>query len=474
MDALLNAMWAVSDFLWGTPMTIALVGTGIYLSIKFKFGYITKMKFHYQNTFGKMFKKGEGEGTVSGFAAACTAMANTIGVGNIGGVATAITMGGPGAVFWMWISALFGMSTKACEIILGQRYRVKYEKSMDEYLCDRSFVMKNALGLKKSSVVLAFFVFIFGPWTNAVQTESVTSSLYEAFNIPPIISVVVIGLTCFITIAGGLKRISAIMEKVVPFMAMAYIIAGIGILVLNFSRVPECFMLIFKSAFTPMAGIGGFAGATVRDAVRYGIARGLYSNDAGTGYGIVAHAAGKTDHPVRQSSWGWGEVFLDTIIVCTVTAMSILVTNSYIDYPDVTSAQLTTVAFKVSYGNIGGWFMGIAIAVFAWTTIIGMYYSCAKSVNYALGDTELNKRFTPVYMVYFMIPALLFYNMQADMLWAFTDILSAVYVIITLVFIYAKRKEIFRLYNDFWNRFIPAINRGEKPEPVSYETIEHK
>ncbi len=305
MEMILRIIQTISDFLWGTPMTVALVGTGLYLSVKFKFRYITKIGFHFNNTFGKMFKgKGDGEGTVSGFAAACTAMANTIGVGNIGGVATAITMGGPGAVFWMWLSGLLGMSTKACEIILGQRYRVKYDKSMDEYLCDRSFVMKNAFGWKKGSVVLAFFVFIFGPWTNAVQTESVTSSLNEAFGVPSIVSVVIVAVTYFITVGGGLRRIAEIMEKIVPFMALIYILGGIGILLTHLPMVPAAFALIFKSAFTPMAGIGGFAGATVRDALRYGIARGLYSNDAGTGYGIVAHAAAITDHPVRQSSWG--------------------------------------------------------------------------------------------------------------------------------------------------------------------------
>lgn len=475
MEMILRIIQTISDFLWGTPMTVALVGTGLYLSVKFKFRYITKIGFHFNNTFGKMFKgKGDGEGTVSGFAAACTAMANTIGVGNIGGVATAITMGGPGAVFWMWLSGLLGMSTKACEIILGQRYRVKYDKSMDEYLCDRSFVMKNAFGWKKGSVVLAFFVFIFGPWTNAVQTESVTSSLNEAFGVPSIVSVVIVAVTYFITVGGGLRRIAEIMEKIVPFMALIYILGGIGILLTHLPMVPAAFALIFKSAFTPMAGIGGFAGATVRDALRYGIARGLYSNDAGTGYGIVAHAAAITDHPVRQSSWGWGEVFMDTIVVCSVTALSIILTNAYIDFPDVTSAQLTTVAWGVAYGNIGSALMALAITVFAWTTIIGMYYSCSKSVNYAMGDTALNKKMTPVYMVYFIIPALVFYDLEADLLWAFTDLLSAGYVIITLVFIYGKRKEIFRLYNDFWNRFVPAIERGEKPERVAYETIETK
>ena len=223
-----------------------------------------------------------------------------------------------------------------------------------------------------------------------------------------------------------------------------------------------------------MAGVGGFAGATVRDAIRYGIARGLYSNDAGTGYGIIAHASAKTDHPVRQASWGWGEVFLDTIVVCSVTALSLIITNAYIDYPDVDSAQLTTVAFKVAYGDFGGWFMAIAIAIFAWTTIIGMYYSCEKSVNYAFGDTKANRRATWVYMVYYMLPCVLFYNIEADTLWAMTDLLSAIYVIITLLFIYSKQREIFRLFHDFWDRFVPAQERGENPEPVVYGTVDEK
>jgi len=474
MDALLNVIYAISDILWGTPGIIAVVGTGIFLTILFKGRYQTKIKFHFQNTYGKMFKGGEGEGSVSGFAAACTAMANTIGVGNIGGVATAITMGGPGAIFWMWVTGLLGMSTKACEIILGQRYRVKFDQSKDEYLCDRSFVMKNALGWKTGALILSIFCFMFGPWTCCVQTESLTSCMNEAFGIDPKISIIVMGITCFATIAGGLKRIASVMEKAVPFMAFAYILAGIGILVLNIDKVPGAFGLIFEHAFTPMAGIGGFAGATVRDALRFGVARGMYSNDAGTGYGIVAHASAMTDHPVRQSSWGWGEVFLDTIVVCSVTALSIIITNVYVDYPDVTSAQLTTVAFKTVYGNFGGWFMAIATSIFVWTTIIGMYYSCTKSVDYAFGDTKANKIATPIYMVYYMAPCLFFYGIEAEMLWAMTDLVTGLYVVITLIFIYAKRKEIMRLYNDFWDRYLPALNRGEHPEPVSYGTLEEK
>ena len=453
---------AVADFLWGTPMTVVLVGTGLYLSIRFRFYYnFRKIGFNWKNTYGRMFQKSEGAGTISGFAAACTAMANTIGVGNIGGVATAVVSGGPGALFWMWVSSLLGMSTKACEIILGQRYRVKYSESMDEYMCDRSFVMKNALGWKKGAVVLSVACFVLGPWTCCVQTESVTGALEQSFGIDPMVSAIVLGVTCFVTIAGGLKRISAIMERVVPIMAVCYILGGIGILILNWSIVPEAVALIFKSAFTPMAGVGGFAGATARDAIRYGIARGLYSNDAGTGYGIIAHASAKTDHPVRQSFWGWGEVFT-TLIVCTVTGLSIIMTNVYIDFPEVDSAALTTVAFEVAYGPVGGFFLAAAITIFAWTTIIGMYYSCAKSVNYAFGDTLANRRATPIYMVYYMIPCVFFYNIQADALWAMTDLLSAAYVAITLLFIFTQQKEIFRLFRDFWDRYIPARERGSE------------
>ena len=165
MEAITNFLYWLDDLLWGNAMTIAVVGTGILLSLRFGFAYQRKIKFNFENTFAKMFDKGEGEGTISGFQAACTALANTIGTGNISGVATAIVSGGPGALIWMWISAFFGMSTKACEIIIGQRYREHYKKSMDEYVCDRSFVMKNAFGWKKGAVVLAFFCFIFGPWT---------------------------------------------------------------------------------------------------------------------------------------------------------------------------------------------------------------------------------------------------------------------------------------------------------------------
>ncbi len=468
MAALTDFMYMVDDFLWGTWMTVLLLGVGIVLSIRFGFRYQKKIGFNFKNTFGQIGVKGEGEGTISGFRAACTALANTVGTGNISGVATAIVSGGPGALVWMWVSAFFGMSTKACEIIIGQRYREHYKKSMNEFVCDRSFVLKNAFGWNKGAIVLAVFCFLFGPWTCCVQTEAVTSSMREAFGVPNLISVIVIGLTCLVTIWGGLRRISDVMSRAVPIMAALYIIMGLGVMILNITQIPAVVMLILKSAFSPTAAVGGFAGATVRDAIQYGVARGIYSNDAGTGYGMIAHASAITDHPVRQSLWGWGEVFLDTFIICSITAFTIIMTGSYIS-ADATSGALTTIAFTNAYGAIGGKLTAIAIAVFAWTTIIGMYYTCEKSVNYAFGDSETNRKMMPIYMIYYMLPCVIFYNIEADLLWAFTDVLSAIYVLITIFIIAAKHKEIFRLFDDFWKRYLPAKERGENVPYVSFD-----
>ena len=418
-DAFTAFLYRIDDFMWGTWMTFLLVGIGIILSIRFAFRYQRKIIFNFKNTYGRIGAKGEGEGTISGFRAACTALANTVGTGNISGVATAIVSGGPGALVWMWVSAFFGMSTKACEIIIGQRYREHYKKSMNEYVCDRSFVLKNAFGWKKGAVLLAVFCFVFGPWTCCVQTEAVTSSMNQAFGISPLISVIIIGITCMVTIWGGLRRISDVMSRAVPIMAVLYILMGLGVLILNFQHIP----------------------------------------------------AVQTDHPVRQSLWGWGEVFIDTFIICSITAFTIIMTGSYTT-SNATSGALTTIAFTNAYGAVGGKLTAIAIAVFAWTTIIGMYYTCEKSVNYAFGDTENNKKMMPVYMIYYMLPCVIFYNIKAEALWAFTDILSALYVCITVFIIVAKRQEIFRLFDDFWQRYLPEKEAGKNPPYVTFDCRE--
>lgn len=471
MDFLVNGIQAVANFLWGTPMTIALLGIGIYMTIKFKFKYQFSLKFMFQNSIGKLFKKGEkGEGTISSFAAGCTALASTVGVGNIAGVATAVTMGGPGAIVWMWVAGLVGMSTMAAEIILGQRYRVRY-KSSNEFMCERAFVVRDAMGWKVGGFLVGLWCVISGPWSNLTQSEAFTNSIHEAFGIDKRFILAFLGITVFITVAGGLKRISAVAEKAVPFMAILYIVACVGILVIFHDRIPAAFGSIFSHAFTPIAGIGGFAGATVRDAVRYGLARGMYSNDAGTGLGIVLHAPARTDHPVRQSAWAWGEIFVDTIVICTMTALTLIITNSYIDYGDITSGQLSTISFRMAYGEWGAYLMAIILGFFVWTTIIALFYSCEKSLNFCLGKRRLTPVLKYAHICYYVLPLVFLSTLDVAAIWALQDLISAVFILLTVTLIIGNRKEIMRLFHDFFDNYLPALKRGENPEPVIYGEV---
>jgi len=462
-----NVVGTISNFFWGPPLFIGVLGTGLYLTIAFKGAYQRNWGFHWQNTFGKMFAgKGEGEGTVSGFAAACTAIASTIGTGNISGVAVAITMGGPGALFWMWMTALVGMSTKAAEIILGQRYRVKFE-SIDEYLCGRNYVLKNAMSWGGLAVVLAWQGMLTAPWSLLVQTNAVADGFEQAFGLPPIVAIVLVVSTLGVTIIGGVRRIAAVADKVVPFMAMFYIVAGILLVFKNYALIPAVFGGIVRHAFTPIAPVGGFAGASVAMATRWGIARGVYSNESGMGSGMGAHAAAITDHPVRQASWGWGENLIDTIIVCTITGFSILFTQVHITHPNADGAALTTAAFQVAFGPIGGYVVALAGLLFAWTTLLSSYYANEKSVNYCFGDTALNKVMTKVFIVYFLAPMFLA-GADTGLLWLVTDTATIIGVVATLVIIWVLRGEILRLHNDFYDRYLPALERGENPPHVSY------
>ncbi|MGI5840575.1 MAG: alanine/glycine:cation symporter family protein, partial [bacterium] len=386
-----NVVGAISNFFWGPPLFIMVLGTGLYLTIAFKGAYQRNWGFHWKNTFGKMFAgKGEGEGTVSGFAAACTAIASTIGTGNVSGVAVAITMGGPGAIFWMWMTAMVGMSTKAAEIILGQRYRVKFE-SIDEYLCGRNYVMKNAMGWHGLAFVLAWQAVLTAPWSLLVQTNAVADSLNQAFGLPVMFGILFVIISLGVTIIGGVRRIASVADKIVPFMAALYIIGGILLVLKNYALIPSVFASIVRHAFTPIAPVGGFAGASVAAATRWGIARGVYSNESGMGSGMGAHAAAVTDHPVRQASWGWGENLIDTLIVCTITGFAILFTQVHITHPNADGAALTTAAFQVAFGQFGGYVVAVASLLFAWTTLLSAYYANEKSLNYIFGDTTANK-----------------------------------------------------------------------------------
>ncbi len=469
MALLEQIVGTISNFFWGPPLFVGVLGTGLMLTIGTKGYYQTRWMFHMKNTFGKMFDKSKtGVGTVTGFQAAATAIASTIGTGNVSGVAVAITSGGPGALFWMWMTAMVGMATKAGEIILGQRYRVRFE-SLDEYLAGRNYVMKNALGWRGLAYVLAWQAFLTSPWSLLVQTNAVATSMQQAFGFDLMIGIVVIFVTLGVTIIGGVRRIASVADKVVPFMAMLYIVAGIALIIQNFALIPSVFMSIIRYAFSPAPAAGGFAGASVAMATRWGIARGVYSNESGMGSGMGAHAAAITDHPVRQASWGWGENMIDTIIVCTITGFSILFTNAHVLNPGVTGAALTTAAFQTAFGYYGGVVVALAGALFAWTTLLSAYYAGEKNVNYIFGDTHANKIATWVFIAYFLGPIFLS-GADTGLLWLVTDTATIIGVTATLIILWVLRKEIFRLHYDFVDRYLPELEAGKNPPIVSFET----
>ena len=470
MKKVVQGIYRLTEFLWVAPVPAILLGIGLFLTIAFRGKYIFAVKTLWNNTLGLMFKRdnseGRGKGTISSFSCGMTAM-GCIGIGNIAGVATAITMGGPGAVFWMWFSGLLGTGTKAAEIILGQRYRVQYN-SNDEFICHTPFVLRDAMGCTVGAMLLAAFNVLSGPWSNLTQKEALTNSFHKAFGFPKWAIAAFMGITLLVAMLGGLQRISRIADRLVPFMSVFYLVSCVGIIAMNWRNIPCAFGSIFQGAFSPMAATGGFAGATIRDAMRYGVARGMYSNDACTGMGIVLHAAAITDHPVRQSCWGWGEILVKTIFVCTLTALTLLTSGAYIEHAGVTSGQLATMTFIDAYGKLGGYLMAITLGLFGWTVILTVYYSCEKSLDFMLGDKGGHKGLHYMFMAYYLLPLVFTPTMQVDFIWALQDLLSCAFIITTAAMIINQRKEIIRRFRDFWYRYEPAVRHGEHPDPVVY------
>lgn len=457
MNGLLLVIQTISDFLWGTPMTIALIGTGLYLSIKFKFRYITKIKFHFQNTFGKMFKgKGEGEGTVSGFAAACTAMANTIGVGNIGGVATAITMGGPGAIFWMWISALLGMGTKFAEVVLAVFYREK--DANGDWVGGPMYYIKNGLGKNAYFLAIAYSVLgiltVFGTG-NATQVNTITTAIDSAlfnynladksntFTINLVIGIIIAILVGLILI-GGIKRIGSVTEKLVPFMAAMYIIMAIILVIINIKSVPGVFASIFEGAFNPKSVTGGIVGSLFLS-MRKGVSRGIFSNEAGLGTGSIAHACSDVKHPVQQGLWGIFEVFIDTIVICTLTALVILCSGTEVAYGQAAGADLTINGFVATYGNWISIFTAVALCCFAFSTILGWGLYGSRCVGFLFGS-KLIKPFMVVYAFVAIIGA----TMDLGLLWDIADTFNGLMIIPNLIAVFMLSGTVVKLTREYF------------------------
>lgn len=383
MELITSFLKEINALVWGKPMLFMIFGTGIFLMFGLRFMPILNLgkgfKFLWQ---GRKATKNEGE--ITPFNALMTSLSATIGTGNITGVATAIFIGGPGALFWMWVTALIGMATKYAEAVCAVHYREVDEKG--SYLGGPMFYIKNGLG--KNWLWLGFLFALFGALAsfgigNTVQANSVAHALETQFNIPLEATGIGLLLLTAAVVLGGIKRIARVAGKLVPFMAMAYLVAGLLVLFTHFSEIPSAISLIIKSAFTPVAATGGFAGATIMLAIQWGVARGIFSNEAGLGSAPIAHAAAKTNDPVRQGKIAMLGTFIDTIIICSITGLAIVLTGVWTSGAE--GAALTIAAFDQVLPGTGGIIVSIAQAVFAFTTILGWSVYGERCVEYIFG-----------------------------------------------------------------------------------------
>lgn len=425
----------INGLVWGPPLLFLLVGTGIYFTVSLGLLQVTKLPL----AFRLMFSKDEDneEGDISSFAALCTALSATIGTGNIVGVATAIGTGGPGAIFWMWIAAFFGMATKYAEGVLAIKYRQVDENG--EMAGGPMYYLEKGTGSK----VLAKFFAVFGVAVALLgigtfgQVKSIAQAATISFNIPLwIVAVVVAVLVAAVTL-GGIKRISNVAEKIVPAMAGLYIIGAVLVLIFNIRDIPAAVMLIVKGAFNPKAVLGGAAGITIKMAIQRGIGRGVFSNEAGLGSAPIAAAAAKTKSPVKQGLISMTGTFIDTIIICTMTGLAIVLTGAY--NSGLEGAAMTTEAFKsgLPIGNIGTYIVNIGLIFFAFTTIIGWNYYGEKCLQYLSGI-----KYIKAYKVFFILFVAVGPFLPLEMVFIIADIANGLMALPNLIGLISLRSEI--------------------------------
>lgn len=445
----------VNDFIWGVPAMICIIGVGLWLSFRTGFVQIRKFGAAMKETIGRMFHKEDAaDGAVTPFQAVCTALAATVGTGNIAGVAGAIALGGPGAVFWMWCSALLGMCTKFAEVTLAVHFRER--NAHGDWVGGPMYYIKN--GLSKKWHFLAYLYAGLGVLTvfgtgNATQVNTITASIDTAllrYNLISKDSVygvnLVLGICIAIMVAmvllGGVKRIGKVTEKLVPFMALLYVVLGIGIIVLNITEVPAAFKSIFVGAFTPAGFTGGVVGSMFVS-MRRGVSRGIFSNEAGLGTGSIAHAASDTKHPVKQGYFGIFEVFCDTIIICTLTAMAILLGVSDINYGVAAGAELTISGFVNTYGNWVSIFTAIAMCCFAFSTIIGWGLYGTRCLEFIAGS-KVNK----VFMILYSLVAIVGATVELDLLWGIADTCNGLMAIPNLIALFLLSSVVVKLVKE--------------------------
>ncbi|MGA8941939.1 MAG: sodium:alanine symporter family protein [Thermoactinomyces sp.] len=421
MESFSEILSEISDFVWGPPLLILLVGTGIFLSLRLSFLQFSQLPFALKTAFSlKQDKRSVGD--ISHFQSLMTALAATIGTGNIAGVATAVVAGGPGAIFWMWVTAIFGMATKYAEAILAVKYRVMGKRG--EMAGGPMYYIERGLGWKWLAVLFAFFgsIAAFGIGS-MVQSNSVAASIESSFGINPWITGIVLTAITGIVIVGGIKSIGRAAGYLVPFMAVLYVAGGMAIILLNIEELPSVIKLIFTDAFTGQAIAGGAIGTVIR----YGVARGVFSNEAGMGSAPIAAAAAITDHPGRQALVSMTGTFLDTIIVCSITGVGLVMGGIYMD-SDLTGAALTTETFNSLLPGPGGWIVTFGLILFAYSTVLGWSYYGEKCFEYLFGSQAI-----PAYRVVFTLSVLVGAGLNLTVVWSIADIFNGLMAIPNLI-----------------------------------------
>ena len=430
----------VNSFIWGVPAMICIIGVGILLTVRTRCIQVRKFGVAMKNTIGKIFDKTQArDGSMSPFQAVCTALAGTVGTGNIAGVAGAIALGGPGAIFWMWCSAFLGMCTKFSEVTLAIHFREKNKNG--EYVGGPMYYIKN--GLSKKWHFLAVFYAVFGVLTvfgtgNATQVNTIVSSVNTALmnfnvlkgepnsNVNLIFGIFIAALVAM-ELLGGIKRIGQVSEKLVPFMAVLYVILALGVIILNIQRVPGVFAQIVSGAFTPRAATGGIIGSMFLS-MKKGVSRGIFSNEAGLGTGSIAHACADTDNAVHQGMFGIFEVFMDTIVICTLTGLVILLAAPNISYGQAAGAELTISGFTATYGGWVSILTAIAMCCFAFSTIIGWGLYGSRCIEF-LGGEKFVRPFLVVYSFVSIVGA----TMNLGLLWDISDTFNGLMAVPNLI-----------------------------------------
>lgn len=441
MEKIESFLNEISALVWGPVMLVLLLGIGIYLTIGLRF-------FTWRNIISalKMLwvgRESDKKGDITPFQALMTALSATIGTGNIAGVATAITLGGPGAIFWMWVTALFGMATKYAEAVLAVKYRETDERGC--FVGGPMYYIKNGLKARWRWLATAFAFFgaiaAFGIG-NMVQANSVADAVSSLLDIPSYYTAAILTVLSAVVILGGIQRIAEVAAKLVPMMAMAYVAAALIIIISEYQAIPQAFALIFKHAFSETAAVGGFAGATVWAAIRFGVARGVFSNEAGLGSAPIAHAAAKTNHPVKQGMVAMLGTFIDTILVCTMTALVIILIGVWTS--GVNGAALSSLAFTSHLPIVGGYIIVIGLVVFAFTTILGWSYYGERCAEYLWG-TKIIWPYRVVWLCVIPIGAM----SKLTLVWLVADILNGLMAIPNLIALVLLSPVIFKITREF-------------------------